>query len=422
MAISLNLNQPWTTDEELLEWYSVAYNQDRPDGDEGKIRDYTWARDVVQKWRVRSRSVELEAVSLLLTAELEYLKSKSTKDEFDYCIIASLFSTAVIRFCEVLRHYIIDDDGEITRCAHPKTLTKKLSDSLNVPSWIIDLRHEACHAKTPPLTLLRQASFIIQDWLQVNFWTSKILKAEKFEFGKVSRLIQSYCSKPSDENRSIIVSALKENHHKILRAVVHQLTLSIDPSDIPADVDFENLSVRPHIRKNMNPLVHLIMKQCLIQDLLHLLINVFCLKEDCTNLPAIIWFKEIVSRILTMTGDQSKAGRAAQDYSSLLKNNSSVQVTFLRVVHHLCYKPVIFTPPLLKMMAILFKDTSHHDMVERSASFTSIFMGCNGFMNGSVEALEFQAKDADTLKRILSTTPRTNPGTTKQAKRVKFSS
>lgn len=45
----------------------------------------------------------------------------------------------------------------------------KMAEQHKIPDWLINLRHEAAHGNSvPALYMLRQASDIILQWLQVN--------------------------------------------------------------------------------------------------------------------------------------------------------------------------------------------------------------------------------------------------------------
>lgn len=420
-VVLLNLNQPWSSDEELIHWFNVTYELDQEQSDSNKLKDYIWSRDVIQGWRVRSKCAEFETVQSLLTAEIEYLRGIVSNEDIYCCNIASLYSTALIQFCGVLRNYAADDAGEISRSSHSRSLTRKLAESLNVPPWIIDLRHEACHSKTPPLTLLRQASFAIQQWLRVNFWLPKVRKAEDFDFGKTTRLLQEYSNKPSKGTKLIIISALRSNHHKTLRVIVHWLTTSANLQTQGIDPDFQNLVLPSDVRKRMSSIIYLVFKRNLMHELLHLLINTFQSFGGIINISSVLWFKELMTSLLDKRKDLLKVGSATQEFSELLKRNLCIQTQFLRVAYHLTEKPMKFTPPLIEMFARLFTDTKYHSAIEKLASFTAIHVGCNGLFNGTVKKIGFQIKDVDGLRKQLSSKPSASLEKTRANKKVKFS-
>ena len=446
MAMSLNLNQPWTSDDDLVQWFDVVYESPQEQGHDERLKQLSWARDEILKWRVRSSNVntlELETMSLFLTAEIHSMESKKSETDFDTHRVATLYSAGVVRFCEVLRHYVASEDGDgMTRCSNTRPLMRKLAESLDIPSWIIDLRHDACHSRTPPLTLLKQASFIAQNWLRVNFWTPRICKAEDFDFDRMIRTLEGYSNKSPLEVESHVVSLVRSNYHKTLRVVVHLLTTSIPSTETDVifqdltlpptgtdvifqdltlpptgtDVIFQDLTLPPVVRKRFSPLIMLVFKCNLVHELLHLLIN-SSHQDDHVNISSVIWFKELVSSFYGQEEESNKPAFPLQEISSKLKTSPSLQVVFLRIVHHLTNNPFKLTPPLIQMFVTLFKGTKYHDMIQKLAIFASLLVGSNGLMNGSVKNAEFQIKNVDCLKRHLST----KHEKTKRVKRVKFS-
>lgn len=354
MAISLNLNQPWTSDDDLVQWFDVVYESPQEQDHDERLKQLSWARDEILKWRVRPSNVnilELETMSLFLTAEIHSIESKKSETDSDTHRIATLYSAGVVRFCEVLRHYVASEDGDgMTRSCNTRPLMREIAESLDIPSWIIDLRHDACHSRTPPLTLLKQASFIAQNWLRVNFWTPKIRKTEDFDFGRMVRTLEGYSKKSPSEVESHVVSLLRSNHHKTLRVIVHLLTTSIPPME--TDITFQDLTLPPGVRKRFSPLIMLVFKCNLVHELLHLLIN-SSHQDDHVNISSVIWFKELVSSFYGQKEESNKPAFPLQEISSKLKSSPSLQLLFLRIVHHLTNNPFKLTPPLIEMFAIL---------------------------------------------------------------------
>ncbi|EDV24453.1 uncharacterized protein TRIADDRAFT_56260 [Trichoplax adhaerens] len=56
-----------------------------------------------------------------------------------------------------------------------------LANTIGLPDWLVDVRHEATHAGLPSLDVLRTACNVALDWLRTQYWESQLVSFQETE-------------------------------------------------------------------------------------------------------------------------------------------------------------------------------------------------------------------------------------------------
>merc|ERR1712179_88062 len=93
---------------------------------------------------------------------------------------------------------------------------QEIADKINIPDWMVDLRHESAHGKLPSFDLLKQGLMIALTWLDENYWqeTAQKLHHKEREFAQnTKRGMEEYTELVID----ILQSAFNKNTHKSVK-------------------------------------------------------------------------------------------------------------------------------------------------------------------------------------------------------------
>ena len=55
---------------------------------------------------------------------------------------------------------------------------------MDVPLWIVDIRHRAAHNHLPPLDMFKKASDYLRQWLWDKYWSKEVHEAMKWAMPK----------------------------------------------------------------------------------------------------------------------------------------------------------------------------------------------------------------------------------------------
>ncbi|CAG7818319.1 unnamed protein product, partial [Allacma fusca] len=114
-------------------------------------------------WRERIPALPVGAEStLFLLQAIVFDKGDTAGTSEDQS--RSLYSLAIVRYMNHVSHLATQETGG-------NAPMSRLANTLNVPDWIVDLRHEVSHGSAlPSLDILRSASDFILEWLSNNYW------------------------------------------------------------------------------------------------------------------------------------------------------------------------------------------------------------------------------------------------------------
>ena len=87
---------------------------------------------------------------------------------------------------------------------------QEIADKINIPDWMVDLRHEATHAKLPGFDILKRGLIIALNWLDSNYWeetATKLIEKEQMLSINLNRDIGDYVTTVID----VLVYDMKSN-------------------------------------------------------------------------------------------------------------------------------------------------------------------------------------------------------------------
>ncbi|CAI4230920.1 unnamed protein product [Auanema sp. JU1783] len=131
-----------------------------------KIEDLERCRDVMAMWRSRMGSdtpIAIMCSYQVLFVEIEERKLILRENYIGKEILQMLHCSAVIRFI----NYV----NEINQTSYKSKSIVNSVESAGIPNWVVEVRHNASHAKFPRLETLRAANDFAYKWLWDNFWT-----------------------------------------------------------------------------------------------------------------------------------------------------------------------------------------------------------------------------------------------------------
>ncbi|KAI3632351.1 hypothetical protein MIR68_009457 [Amoeboaphelidium protococcarum] len=210
---------PWRDSAEFISVYQQLF----PHGDDGKVitreRLSNHSRDIrkglrrLHIWQLRGRiPLAVQSTHDILSALLNAISSercagsKSTsRDGSDSSNYAQrmLYSMTIIRFLNGL-----SDQNQNQR--YVTSIYSLASGVLQLPKYIVDLRHSATHADLPPLVTLERAMYECLQWLKDKYWDIKVQSCRNTCddmtscLGETSLEAQSTDAQSADHQRDVI--------------------------------------------------------------------------------------------------------------------------------------------------------------------------------------------------------------------------
>ena len=129
--------------------------------------------DLVNLWKTRVRqgalSVPIELTTGLLSAYIQMAEPAGVSEES----IRHAASMAIVRFVNG-----ITDQLQTGLYAQSVQI---IADKLEIPGWLVDLRHEATHARLPSFEFLKTGLVVSLCWLEKNYWLETEQKIKEHE-------------------------------------------------------------------------------------------------------------------------------------------------------------------------------------------------------------------------------------------------
>lgn len=123
-----------------------------------------WAVERLAIWKIRSYPKllpEIDATEALTRANYLDTFIHKTNNYTEMQDIVKLHSIALIRFIKLIDELGKKKGIESVNCA---------AKVLNIPRWIVDLRHDVTHSVVPPVRILREGVSFALNWLKVYYW------------------------------------------------------------------------------------------------------------------------------------------------------------------------------------------------------------------------------------------------------------
>ncbi|XP_048839499.1 ribosomal biogenesis protein LAS1L [Brienomyrus brachyistius] len=137
-----------------------------------QVLEYMYSNDaVLQKYALqrisawKSRFGSSTPIAVESTADLVRCQVLDSSGHLDADDLVLLYGTALVRFVNL-----------ITERKQKKVATslRRLADKMNIPEWIVNLRHDITHHKLPTLKFCRKGCKFVLAWLQQEYWSRQL--------------------------------------------------------------------------------------------------------------------------------------------------------------------------------------------------------------------------------------------------------
>jgi len=137
-----------------------------------QILEYLYSQDValqryalhrISAWRGRYASSSPVAVDC--TADLVRCQVLDRSGQLSGDDLVLLYGAALVRFVNLIT------ERQQGKTARP---LRRLAGNLNIPEWVVDLRHDFTHRKLPTLKWCRKGCKEVLEWLQQEYWSRQL--------------------------------------------------------------------------------------------------------------------------------------------------------------------------------------------------------------------------------------------------------
>uniref|UniRef100_A0A2R9AXG4 LAS1 like ribosome biosis factor n=1 Tax=Pan paniscus TaxID=9597 RepID=A0A2R9AXG4_PANPA len=90
-----------------------------------------------------------------------------------------------------------------------KVPLKCLAQEVNIPDWIVDLRHELTHKKMPHINDCRRGCYFVLDWLQKTYWCHQLENSLR-ETWELEEFREGIEEEDQEEDKNIVVDDITE--------------------------------------------------------------------------------------------------------------------------------------------------------------------------------------------------------------------
>lgn len=137
-----------------------------------QVLEYLYSKDCglqrfalqrISAWRGRYASSTPVAVDC--TADLVRCQVLDRSGQLDGDDLVLLYGAALVRFVNLITER---QQGKVARPL------RRLAGKLNIPEWVVDLRHDFTHRKLPTLKWCRKGCKVVLEWLQQEYWSRQL--------------------------------------------------------------------------------------------------------------------------------------------------------------------------------------------------------------------------------------------------------
>ncbi|XP_032111699.1 ribosomal biogenesis protein LAS1L isoform X3 [Sapajus apella] len=169
--------------------------------DDHKLQRYALNRITV--WRSRSGN-ELP-LAVASTADLVRCKLLDVTGGLGTDELRLLYGMALVRFVNLISE---------RKTKFAKLPLKCLAQEVNIPDWIVDLRHELTHKKMPHINDCRRGCYFVLDWLQKTYWCRQ-LESSLRETWELEEFREGTEDEDQEEDKNIIVDDITEQRPEL---------------------------------------------------------------------------------------------------------------------------------------------------------------------------------------------------------------
>ncbi|KAI8897571.1 Las1-like-domain-containing protein [Globomyces pollinis-pini] len=199
---------PWFSFEEWEKTFEQLYSFD--------VNEQQLGINRVQSWAMRGKLPQAIAVTAQLVSAGQRVSNGIHNSQEESHILAM----ALIRFV----NGIVDAAQKGAVAAS----VVSVAESLGLPTWIIELRHDVTHGKFPSLPYLMKGRNEALEWLRYNYWIIQATAAKELDV-KIYSLLETYqiiMKQLMDSGESPV-----ESHD--LQETLTNITVSLTMSDYP---------------------------------------------------------------------------------------------------------------------------------------------------------------------------------------------
>ncbi|XP_061590743.1 ribosomal biogenesis protein LAS1L [Cololabis saira] len=117
----------------------------------------------VSAWR--ARCAHSTPVAVDCTADLVRCQVLDRAGQLAGDDLVLLYGAALVRFVNLITER---QQGKVARPL------RRLAGNLNIPEWVVDLRHDFTHRKLPTLKWCRKGCKVVLEWLQKEYWSRQL--------------------------------------------------------------------------------------------------------------------------------------------------------------------------------------------------------------------------------------------------------
>lgn len=122
-----------------------------------------FALNRISAWKARYASSSPVAVDC--TADLVRCQVLDRAGQLDADDLVLLYGAALVRFVNLITER---QQGKIARPL------RQLAGKLNIPEWVVNLRHDFTHRRLPTLKWCRKGCKVVLEWLQQEYWSRQL--------------------------------------------------------------------------------------------------------------------------------------------------------------------------------------------------------------------------------------------------------
>ncbi|KAJ8266464.1 hypothetical protein GJAV_G00130730 [Gymnothorax javanicus] len=137
-----------------------------------QILEYLYSKDcALQKFALhrisawKGRFGNRTPVAVESTADLVRCQVLDSSGHLETDDLVLLYGTALVRFVNLIT------ERKQKRIATP---LRRLANKLNIPEWIVNLRHDITHRRLPNLKWCRKGCQFVLEWLQKEYWSRQL--------------------------------------------------------------------------------------------------------------------------------------------------------------------------------------------------------------------------------------------------------
>uniref|UniRef100_W5NBK5 LAS1 like ribosome biogenesis factor n=1 Tax=Lepisosteus oculatus TaxID=7918 RepID=W5NBK5_LEPOC len=137
-----------------------------------QVLEYLYSKDcALQKYALqrlsawKARFVNSTPVAVESTAELVRCQVLDASGKLDTDELILLYGMALVRFVNLITE---------RRQKIVSIPLRRLASQMNIPEWVVNLRHEITHGKLPTLYWCRKGCKFVLDWLHQEYWSRQL--------------------------------------------------------------------------------------------------------------------------------------------------------------------------------------------------------------------------------------------------------